>query len=61
MRMYAKALLRPRREHSRKPEGIHSRIERLVCGPYVELFARERRVGWDCWGNETEKFAEAAE
>jgi N6-adenosine-specific RNA methylase IME4 len=49
-----------RREHSRKPEGIHGRIERLVAGPYVELFARERREGWDAWGNEVGKFEAAA-
>jgi N6-adenosine-specific RNA methylase IME4 len=49
-------IIAPRREHSRKPEGIHFRIERLVAGPYVELFARETRPGWDCWGNEVGKF-----
>lgn len=51
------AIIAPRREHSRKPDGIHERIERLVAGPYLELFARQRRPGWDCWGNEVEKFA----
>jgi N6-adenosine-specific RNA methylase IME4 len=51
-------IIAPRREHSRKPDGIHERIERLVAGPYVELFARQRRPGWDCWGNELDKFAE---
>ena len=50
------AIISPRREHSRKPDGIHERIERLVGGPYCELFARQRRPGWDAWGNETEKF-----
>lgn len=45
-----------RREHSRKPDEIHSRIERLVAGPYLELFARQQRPGWDCWGNEVTKF-----
>jgi len=50
-------IIAPRREHSRKPDGIHERIERLVTGPYLELFARQRRTGWDCWGNETDKFA----
>lgn len=44
------------REHSRKPDCVHERIERLVAGPYLELFARQRRPGWDCWGNETDKF-----
>jgi N6-adenosine-specific RNA methylase IME4 len=54
-------IIAPRREHSRKPDGIHERIQRLVAGPYCELFARQRRPGWDVWGNQTDKFAEAAE
>jgi N6-adenosine-specific RNA methylase IME4 len=50
-------IIAPRREHSRKPDGIHDRIERLVAGPYVELFARQSdRPGWDYWGNQTDKF-----
>lgn len=49
-------IIAPRREHSRKPDEIHERIERLVVGPYLELFARQQRPGWDCWGNETDKF-----
>lgn len=49
-------IIAPRREHSRKPDGIHDRIERLVGGPYAELFARQSRPGWDTWGNETTKF-----
>lgn len=51
------ALLAPRQQHSRKPAEFHRRIERLVAGPYLELFGRERRPGWDCWGNQTDKFA----
>src|SRR5262249_28834895 len=39
-------IIAPRREHSRKPDGIHDRIERLVPGPYLELFARQERPGW---------------
>lgn len=50
----------PLREHSRKPDETHARIERLVAGPYIELFARETRPGWDAWGNETGKFGEVA-
>lgn len=53
-------IIAPRREHSRKPDGIHNRIERLVAGPYLELFARQRRQGWDCWGNEVDKFEAVA-
>lgn len=44
------------REHSRKPERMYAMIEELIDGPYVELFARAPRRGWDSWGNETEKF-----
>ncbi len=35
---------------------IHERIERLVAGPYLELFARQSRPGWTTWGNEATKF-----
>jgi N6-adenosine-specific RNA methylase IME4 len=48
------------REHSRKPDEQYERIEALVGGPYLELFARAPREGWTAWGNETLKFAEAA-
>lgn len=52
----------PVREHSRKPDQVAEGIEQLVSGPYIELFARTRRSGWDAWGNEIGKFArEAAE
>lgn len=53
------AIIEPRREHSRKPD-IHSRIERLVAGPYLELFGRQQRERWTVWGNETDKFEAAA-
>jgi N6-adenosine-specific RNA methylase IME4 len=41
-----------RREHSRKPDVVRDYIERLVDGPYLELFARETKPGWDCWGDQ---------
>lgn len=53
-------IIEPRREHSRKPDCVPSRIERLVAGPYLELFARTTRPGWTVWGNQTDKFVEAA-
>jgi N6-adenosine-specific RNA methylase IME4 len=53
-------IIEPRREHSRKPDCIHGRIERLVSGPYLELFARQERPGWTAWGNETTKFNKGA-
>ena len=45
-----------RREHSRKPDIMYKHIENLLDGPYIELFARTKRKGWDCWGNQTDKF-----
>lgn len=53
-------IIAPRREHSRKPDEIHGRIERLVAGPYLEMFARQERPNWTAWGNDTKKFGEAA-
>lgn len=50
----------PRREHSRKPDETYERIEALVNGPYLELFARTQRHGWTAWGNEVGKFGDAA-
>ncbi|MBP5857267.1 hypothetical protein KAJ83_09625 [Marivibrio halodurans] len=49
-------LFAPLREHSRKPDEAYRRLERLTPGPRAELFARERRPGWDAWGNEVDKF-----
>lgn len=46
-----------RAEHSRKPDYLHRALEAMYPGgPYLELFARETRPGWNAWGNETAKF-----
>ncbi len=44
------------REHSRKPDEMIGVIEACFDGPYLELFARTKREGWEVWGNETDKF-----
>lgn len=49
-------IIEPSREHSRKPDVVYRRIERLVAGPYVELFARTTRPGWQSWGNQVGRF-----
>lgn len=41
-----------KREHSRKPDEIIPIIEACSSGPYLELFARGDRSGWDMWGNQ---------
>ncbi len=38
--------------HSAKPEAFMDIVERVSPGPYLELFARRQRLGWDTWGNE---------
>lgn len=46
------------REHSRKPDEVHERIERMYPqATKLEMFARTVRPGWDTFGNETERFA----
>ncbi|GAA4550019.1 MT-A70 family methyltransferase [Amycolatopsis samaneae] len=42
----------PSQEHSHKPEEQYAIIERCSPGPYLELFARRPRPGWQVWGNE---------
>lgn len=45
--------------HSQKPDEARERIIQLLGElPRIELFARQHADGWDCWGNETEKFNE---
>lgn len=53
-------IIAPRREHSRKPDGVHAEIERQTDGPYLELFARSTVPGWDCWGNQLDRFESSA-
>jgi N6-adenosine-specific RNA methylase IME4 len=39
--------------HSQKPEAMLDMVEQASPGPYVELFARRARFGWDYWGDES--------
>lgn len=51
-RTQTNVLIAQKREHSRKPDQIYPLIESCSPGPYLELFARFCRPGWDQWGNE---------
>lgn len=42
----------PPTRHSAKPEEFYNIIAAMYDGPYVELFARQKRDGWESWGNE---------
>jgi N6-adenosine-specific RNA methylase IME4 len=48
------------RRHSEKPAEAYRRIERYCAGPRLELFARQRRDGWTCWGDELPPMEAAA-
>ena len=51
-----------RRKHSEKPLEIMKRIERMFpTQNKLELFARQKVEGWDCWGNEVESDIELLE
>jgi N6-adenosine-specific RNA methylase IME4 len=50
-----------RREHSRKPDEFYDMIRLVTSGPRIDVFAREAREGFDQYGNEVDKFGEAAE
>lgn len=42
-----------RGRHSQKPIEVYKRIERLMGDiPRIELFAREKREGWDAFGDQ---------
>ena len=44
-----------KREHSRKPDEQYDLIESCSPGPYLEMFGRGVRKGWQVWGNQAEE------
>jgi N6-adenosine-specific RNA methylase IME4 len=42
-------VIEPKNEHSKKPHSFYTMIERVSYGPYIELFARNKRDGWHTW------------
>ena len=48
-------IIAKRQKHSKKPNEMYEYIEKVSYGNYLELFARNKRDGWDSWGNETNK------
>ena len=45
-------IIAPKREHSRKPDEMYLKIEAVSQIPRLEVFARYKREGWDCIGDE---------
>ena len=50
----------PRRRHSEKPHEFFSLVERVSPGPFLEMFARCRRDGWDAMGDEVDAIGRKA-
>jgi N6-adenosine-specific RNA methylase IME4 len=44
--------------HSQKPEHFQDIVEQVSPGPYLEMFARRKRLGWSSWGNEIDSDVE---
>lgn len=53
---YRDILNEPRREHSRKPDSFFEMIEKITMGRRLEYFSREKREGWEVFGNDVNKF-----
>ena len=51
----------PRGRHSAKPEAFQDMVETVSPGPYLEMFARRRRLGWTTWGNEVDTHAKESQ
>ena len=50
-------IMAARREHSRKPDAAYdAAVELMPNARRADVFSRQRRAGWDVWGNETDKF-----
>ena len=50
---YTTVLREPATKHSKKPECAYKMIEDMFPdATKIELFARNERDGWNCWGNE---------
>ena len=49
-------LVSQKREHSRKPDEQYPLIEGCSWGPRLEMFARGKRNGWSCWGNQSDAY-----
>lgn len=49
-------IVSPVRAHSRKPDCQYEIAEALARGPYLELFSRTSRDGWDSFGDEAGTF-----
>ncbi len=50
----------PTRGHSRKPDAFYALVDSLCVGRKLDYFSREKRPGWEQFGNDVAKFGGAA-
>ena len=41
-----------RGKHSRQTDILYDTLKENTREPRIDIFAREKREGWDVWGNE---------
>jgi N6-adenosine-specific RNA methylase IME4 len=49
-------VVRRKQEHSRKPDDVYDIAEACSPAPYLELFARQRRHGWEQFGDQVDSY-----
>jgi N6-adenosine-specific RNA methylase IME4 len=49
-------LYAPHTNHSEKPAAFYDMVMHMSPGPYLDVFARKQRFGWDSWGDEAFNF-----
>lgn len=56
---YTTVISAPSTVHSHKPECVYNMLDDMFPNVNkLELFARNHKKGWDCWGNQTNMFEE---
>lgn len=50
------AFVAERHQHSEKPAAFYDMVQHMSPGPYLDVFARKQRFGWDTWGDEAFDF-----
>ena len=53
---YRDIINEPRRQHSRKPDSFFDMVVDVTEGRRLEYFSREKREGWEVFGNDINKF-----
>jgi len=48
------------REHSRKPDKFYNLVREVSPEPRIDMFSREKREGFDQYGNEPDRFKEVS-